>query len=127
MWVRRVCARRSGSRTATGLLVAGLAVSAVPAALAQETPTEREAAREVVQKMTALQKSLEVPALVERLTGPNPARDAVTARAKELMDRELLAVSDDITRNPEIGFVERRSIAKLIASLKAHDFEVEVP
>lgn len=92
---------------------------------AQETPTEREAAREVVQKMNALQKSLDVPALVAKLTAANPARDAVAARAKELMDKELLALGDDITKNPEIGFVEKRSIGKLIDTLKAHDFDVE--
>ena len=94
---------------------------------AQETPTEREAAKEVLQKMSVLQKSLDVPALVSRLTGVNPARDPVVARAKELMDKELLALGDDVTRNPEIGFVERRSIAKLIEYLKAHSFEVTVP
>ena len=94
---------------------------------AQETPTEREAAREVVQKMNALQKSLDVPALVAKLTAPNPARDQAVARAKELMDKELLALGDDITRNPEVGFVEKRSIAKLIDSLKSHGFEIQVP
>src|SRR5262245_60801780 len=85
---------------------------------AQETPTEREAAKEVIQKMAALQKSLDVPALVAKLTAPSTARDQLVARAKELMDKELLALGDDITRNPEVGFVEKRSIAKLIDSLK---------
>jgi amidohydrolase len=98
---------------------------AFPAA-AQETPTEREAAREVLRKLGALEASLDVPRIVARLTAANPARDQVTGRAKELMDRELLALSDDITRNPEIGFVEHRSIGKLIDYLKRHDFEVQV-
>jgi amidohydrolase len=93
---------------------------------AQETPTEREAAKEVLQKMAALQKSLDVPALVTKLVAANPQRDQVAARARELMDKELLALGDDITKNPEIGFVEKRSIAKLLESLKAHDFETEV-
>lgn len=96
-------------------------------ASAQETPTERQAAREVLQKLDALERSLDVPSLVTRLTGPNAERDAVVARAKQLMDTELLALGDDITRNPEIGFQERRSIAKLIDYLKKHDFDVEVP
>lgn len=103
-----------------------LAVLADLTSIAQETPTEREAARGILQKLDALERSLDVPALVARLTGPNPERDRVVARAKELMDKELLALSDDITRNPEIGFVERRSIGKLIAYLKAHDFDVQV-
>jgi amidohydrolase len=109
----------------SSLAAAALLVS-LPAA-GQETPTERDAARDVIAKMDALEESLDVPALVARLTGPNPARDGVVARARELMDTELLALSDDITRHPEIGFVEHRSIEKLIASLKAHDFDVELP
>ena len=96
------------------------------AGVAQETPTEREAARDVLRKLDDLERSLQVPKLVAKLTAPNPARDQVTARARELMDRELLALSDDITRNPEIGFQEQRSIGKLIDYLKQHDFDVQV-
>ena len=81
------------------------------AVFAQETPTEREAARDVLHKMGDLEKSLDVPTLIERLTASNPARDQAAARAKELMQSELLAMSDDITRHPEIGFEETRSVA----------------
>jgi amidohydrolase len=95
-------------------------------AFAQETPTEREAARDVLKKMADLQASLDVPGLVAKLTGPNPARDAVVARARELMEKELLALGDDITKNPEIGFVEKRSVAKLTEYLKAHGFDVTI-
>lgn len=91
---------------------------------AQETPTEREAAREVLKKMDALEQSLAVPGFVQRFTGPNPERDQVVRRAKELMDKDLLAMGDDITRNPEIGFKEKRSVQKLTDYLKAHNFEV---
>jgi amidohydrolase len=102
-----------------------MSLLALPAA-GQETPTEREAARDVLRKLTTLEASLDVPRIVARLTAPNAARDQVTTRARELMDRELLALSDDITRNPEIGFQEQRSIGKLIDYLKRHDFDVEV-
>ncbi|HEV3198060.1 MAG TPA: peptidase dimerization domain-containing protein [Bryobacteraceae bacterium] len=95
-------------------------------ALAQETPTEREAARDVLKKMSDLEKSLDVAGWVSRLSAPNPARDQVTARAKELMDSELLAMSDDITRHPEVGFVETRSIQLLVDYLRRHSFEVNV-
>lgn len=94
--------------------------------LAQETPTERDAARDVLKKMGDLEASLGVPALVTKLTGPNPARDVVVERARELMQTELLALGDDITKNPEIGFVEKRSVAKLTDYLKAHGFEVTI-
>ena len=95
-------------------------------AFAQETPTEREAARVVLQKMDALEKSLEVPGWVAKLSAPDAARDAVTARARQLMDTELLAMGDDITRHPEIGFQETRSVGILVDYLKAHKFDVTV-
>src|SRR4051794_8434583 len=102
-------------------------IAAAPTgARAQETPTEREAAREVLRKMGVLQQSLDIPGLVARLTGANETRDRVVARAKELMDKELLALSDDIATHPEIGFEEKRSIQKLTEYLKAHEFEVEM-
>ena len=72
--------------------------------LAQDTPTERAAAGGVLQKMSALEQSLDIPKLVARAAAPNPVRDAVAARAKELMDKELLALADDITKHPEVGF-----------------------
>jgi amidohydrolase len=93
--------------------------------LAQETPTEREAAREVLRKMATLERSLDIPGTVARLTAANPAREQVVARAKELMDKELLALSDDITRHPEVGFVEKRSVQKLKEYLEQHGFDVK--
>jgi amidohydrolase len=94
--------------------------------VAQETPTERESARDVVHKLDSLERSLDLPALVAKLTGPNTARDQVAARAKELMDTELLALGDDITRHPEIGFQEKRSVQLLTDYLKKHDFTVQM-
>src|SRR5438270_3972536 len=93
---------------------------------AQETPTERDAARSVVQKLDQLQRSLDVNALVAKLTGPSAARDAVATRAKQLMDTELLALGDDITRHPEIGFEETRSVQVLTDYLRKHDFDVQM-
>jgi amidohydrolase len=93
---------------------------------AQETPTERESARDVVRRLDSLEKSLDLPTLIAKLTGPNAARDQVTARAKQLMDTELLALGDDITRHPEIGFEEKRSVQLLTDYLKKHDFTVQM-
>jgi len=102
-------------------------VLALPAALAaQETPTERESAAGVVHQMDSVEKSLNLPQLVAQLTGPNAARDQVVARAKELMDTELLAMGDDITRHPEIGFQETRSVKILADYLTKHDFTVKM-
>src|SRR3954467_715490 len=108
-------------------LPAVLLILAGPAIVgAQDTATERAAARDVIKKMTALEQSLDVPALVSKLTAANDARDRVMARAKELMDTELLAMADDIATHPEIGFEETRSVQKLTAFLNAHDFDVEM-
>jgi len=107
------------------LAVSLLLFSAAPIC-AQETPTEREAARDVLRKMAALQKSLDVPGMVARLTAPNAAREQVVTRARHLMDLDLLALADDITRHPEVGFVEKRSVEKLTEYLQKHDFEVKI-
>src|SRR5262249_14516333 len=84
------------------------------------------AAREVVQKMATLEQSLDPAGWAARLTGTNPGRDAVVARAKALMESDLLALADDIATHPEIGFEERRSIQKLTEYLRQHDFAVPV-
>ena len=96
------------------------------AALAQETPTERDAARDVLHQMAELEKSIDVSGLVERLSAPNAERDKVTARARQLMDTELLAMADDITKPPEIGFEEKRSVGILVDYLRKHNFDVTV-
>ncbi len=93
--------------------------------LAQETPTERQAAREVLRKIDTLEKSLDIPGTVARLTGPNAERDEVVRRAKQLMDTEMLALGDQITQDPEIGFQEQRSVHRLIEVLQKHGFETE--
>src|SRR5262245_16446508 len=105
-------------------LALALVVTPLLAGSAQEPPTERDAARSVVQKFASRERALNVTAMVTRLTGPSANRDAVAARAKELMDTELLALGDDITRHPEIGFQETRSVQLLTDYLRKHDFDV---
>ena len=101
-----------------------LAVAPVAAA-AQETPTERSAAADVIRRMNELERSLALPQLVARLTARDPRRDAVIARARALMERELLGIADDITRHPEVGHKEERSVQILTDYLRAHDFDVQ--
>ena len=98
---------------------------AAPAS-AQETQTEREAAKDVLQKMASLEASLDVPAMMARLATTNARRDGVAARAKQLMETELLALSDDICTHPEVGYKETRSVEKLAEALRKHDFSVEI-
>src|SRR5438876_344547 len=51
--------------------------------------------------------------------------DVAATRARALMDQELLAMADDITRHPEVGHKEERSVKILTDYLRAHDFDVE--
>ncbi len=91
----------------------------------QDTPTEREAAKGVLQKMNALEKTLDIQSLTAKVTAPNAERDKVVARAKQLMDIDLLKMGDEITRDPEVGFQEDRSIKKLMDYLNKHGFVTE--
>ena len=116
-------------RSAPPITLLAVLVAATPAipVAAQETPTEKTAAADVIRRMSDLERSLAVPQLVTRLVGArDPRRDAVIARAKELMDKELLAMADDITRHPETGWKEERSVKILTDYLKAHAFDVEM-
>ncbi|HZT75641.1 MAG TPA: peptidase dimerization domain-containing protein [Vicinamibacterales bacterium] len=106
------------------ILALALLSLAVPA-VAQDTDTEKAAARDVLRKMNELEQSLDIPGMVAKLTGSDAERDAVVARAKELMDKELLAMADDIATHPEIGFEEKRSVAKLEDYLRQHNFSIE--
>ena len=113
-------------RSALPITILAALVAAIPAT-AQETPTEKTAAADVIRRMSDLERSLAVPQLVTRLVAArDPRRDAVIARAKDLMDKELLAMADDITRHPETGWKEERSVKILTDYLKAHDFAVEM-
>ena len=114
-------------RSALSLPVVVVVALAVAPLAAQETPTEKTAAADVIRRMNELERSLALPQLVTRLTGArDPRRDAVVARANELMDKELLAMADDITRHPETGWKEERSVKILTDYLTAHGFEVEM-
>src|SRR6266511_1010654 len=112
-------------RRALPLPTAVLAALLATHAAAQETPTERTAAAGVIGRRGDLERSLALPQLVARLTGRDARRDAVVARAKELMEKELLAMADDITRHPETGWKEERSVKILTDYLIAHGFDVE--
>jgi amidohydrolase len=97
------------------------------ACFAQETPPEREAARDVVKQINALSQSLGVQTMVAKLSAPDKGREEVIARVKQLMQSDLQPMSDWTTQHPEIGFQETQAVAKLTAYLQAHDFEVTMP
>ena len=104
-------------------LAAFLILRALPA---QETPTERQAAHDMIAQLNQLEHSLDIQGLVAKLTAPNKERDKVVARAKELMNNEMLALGDQITRDPEIGFKEDRAVRVLTQRLQKYGFEPEL-
>ena len=108
------------------VLVAILALSAEQA-VAQETTTEREAAKDVLQQMDALETSLDVPALVAKLQAPNARRDAVAARAKALLDSELLALCA-MTSHASRGRLQGDALRRRSSPRRsrAHGFSVEM-
>ncbi|MFM8566431.1 MAG: peptidase dimerization domain-containing protein [Gemmatimonadota bacterium] len=109
-----------------GLVALALLVLA-PMLAAQETPTQRAAAADVVRRLGELRTTIDAAGLARRLTtARSVTRDAVVERARQLWESELQAMADDITRHPEIGFQERRSVDVLVAWLRAHDFDVTV-
>lgn len=110
------CRRQLSIAVAVALLATPLA--------AQDTPTEREAAREVLQKLALLQRTVDVAGWTTRLSATDAVRDRIAARAKALMESEFLAMGDTITKHPEIGFQETRSVKILTDWLSAHDFDV---
>jgi amidohydrolase len=106
-------------------IAAALAVS--HAAQAQETPTEQRAAAKILAERATFEQSLDIPTLVKQVTMSDAARDQVVARARQLMETELIAMGDDITRHPEIGFTETRSVKIQTDYLKKHGFTIEQP
>jgi amidohydrolase len=104
-----------------------LSVSVIESAIAQETPAEIGVARQMLADRSAMERELDVPKLVARVTAPDPVRDRVVARAKELMDTELLAMGDDITRHPELGFHETYAVKILTDYLAKHGFKITMP
>ncbi len=104
----------------------GISLVSVHPALAQTTPTERAAAREIVAQIDALQQRLKPREMGKRLAGQRDRnRDGILARVDELWAGEMQALSDHIGRNPEVGFQEFKSVDTLTAVLRHYGFGVE--
>jgi len=107
------------------LLLAAIVASLIPACvLGQETETEMAAGKNVVKQISELDRSLGVQQMVAKLTQPDKGRDTVIARVKQLLDTDLMPMSDWITTHPEVGFEEKQAVEKLTDYLAAHDFEI---
>jgi amidohydrolase len=109
------------------LLLVALLVGLAGPARAQETATEQKAAAAILAERAALEESLDIAGLVRQVTAPDPIRDQIVARARQLMETELIAMGDDITRHPEIGFTETRTVKIETDYLLRHGFTIERP
>jgi amidohydrolase len=94
--------------------------------LAQTTPTEREAAADILRQIDALQTKIAPAAQAKRLVGAGGAdRDRILARVDQLWSSQMRALSDHLGRNPEVGFKEFKSVDTLTKVLRAAGFTVQ--
>jgi amidohydrolase len=103
------------------------ALACVPCDLAaQSTPTEREAARDVVRQIDELQARIAPAEVAQRLVAAGGAdRDRILRRVEQLWSSEFRALSDHIGRNPEVGWKELKAVDTLTKVLRAKGFRVE--
>ncbi len=106
-----------------GQVVLLLCLTAATPAVAQTTPTERAAARDIIQQIDALQERLNPTQMGQRLAnGSNRDRDGVLARVEELWNTEMQDLSDFIGLNPEVGFEEFIAVDTLTTILESYGF-----
>jgi amidohydrolase len=101
-------------------------VLSATAAVAQTTPTEQAAAREILQQIDELQERLKPTERAERMASRGDRdRDGIFARVEDLWLTEMQNLSDHLGRNPEVGFKEYKSVDTLTAVLQTFGFTVE--
>ncbi|MBI4544755.1 MAG: peptidase dimerization domain-containing protein [Gemmatimonadetes bacterium] len=103
-----------------------LAAATASAAGAQTTPTERQAAAEVLRQIDALEARIQPARFAERLSSRrDPARDQLLRRVEELWKGGLQDLSDWIGHHPEVGWQERLALDTLTRVLRNLGFRVE--
>ena len=109
----------------SALLLIALAASAA----AQSTPTERAAAKPVLDAIDKLQEQLAPTKNGNAMAAKTDAdRDKVLAKAESYWNAGgMQALSDWIGHNPEVGFKEFKAVDTLVKVLRASGFKVETP
>jgi amidohydrolase len=93
---------------------------------AQSTPTEREAAKSVLDAIDRLQTQIAPTRVADRLATRNDAdRDRLLQRVDSYWKGGMEALSDWIGHNPEVGFKEFKAVDTLTKVLRAAGFKVE--
>jgi amidohydrolase len=92
---------------------------------AQTTPTEREAAANVLRQIDSLQARINPTAQARRLIAASGTeRDRILSRVEQLWTTQFRSLSDHIGKNPEVGFKEFKSVDTLTRVLRAAGFTV---
>ncbi len=105
-------------------LIVLVAVASV--ASAQSTPTERAAAKGVLDQLDALQAKLAPTAMAERMVArANPDRDKLLARVEAAWKGGMQDLSDWIGRNPETGWKEFKAVDTLTKVLASQGYRIE--
>jgi amidohydrolase len=92
---------------------------------AQTTPTEREAASNVLRRIDSLQTKINPAAQATRLiTAGGADRDRLLSRVEQLWSTQFKSLSDHIGKNPEVGFKEFKSVDTLTRVLRKAGFTV---
>jgi amidohydrolase len=95
---------------------------------AQSTPTERQAAKVVLEAIDRLQTQLAPTKVADRLaTKADADRDRLLQRVQTHWTNDMQALSDWIGHNPEVGFKEFKAVDTLTKVLRASGFRVETP
>ena len=109
------------------IILLALGVTVAAPARAQSTPTERQAAKAVLESIDHLQTQLAPARTAERLaTRADVERDRVLQRVEQYWKGGgMEALSDWIGHHPEVGFKEFKSVDTLTKVLRAAGFRVE--
>lgn len=98
------------------------------AARAQTTPTERQAAKPVLDAIERLQTQIAPTRVASTLATKSDAdRDKVLQRVEAHWKGGMQALSDWIGHNPEVGFKEFKAVDTLTKTLRALGFKVDAP
>ncbi len=96
-------------------------------AAGQTTPTEREAAADVLAEIDALQERIDPRGqALARVARDDADRDAIMDRVQELWLDEMMALSNHIGNHPEVGWAEYETVDTLAEVLRSYGFAVEM-
>jgi amidohydrolase len=111
-----------------GIITTSLVIAAAmaPELAAQTTPTERTAAKPVLEAIDKLQAELAPAKLASEIVSKSDAdRDQLLQRVESNWKGGLEALSDWIGHNPEAGYKEVKAADTLTKVLRASGFQVE--